>query len=105
MAPYQLSNNRAEIRWIEGRIAELELRDAAPPVDNEEIGGVRIEDADKRTRVFFPGKPSEEVRSFLKSRRFRWCPTAGAWQRMANEQARHLAREAAALAAAGGSVP
>lgn len=36
---------------------------------------------DERVRIYFNGKPSEEVRTQLKQKAFKWSPNAGAWQR------------------------
>ncbi len=33
------------------------------------------------TRITFPAKPDEAIRSLLKGAGFRWCPTAGCWWR------------------------
>lgn len=97
----------AERRRIEGRIAELEARASAPAAPPELVGEARIEESDNRVRVVFPGKPSEAVRSKLKSAGFRWSPTAGAWQRMASVQAWHAARAIAGelVAEAGPAAP
>jgi len=94
-ADYELSNNSAEIRRVRARIALLQTKEAAPPVEPVTIGEVRIEEDDNRVRVFFPGKPSEQVRSCLKRAGFRWSPTAGAWQRMASPAAWYEARRIA----------
>jgi hypothetical protein len=42
-----------------------------------------------RMRSVLPGKPSEAARALLKSRGFRWSPTAGACQRQATEAGRY----------------
>jgi hypothetical protein len=93
MADYELRNNGAEIRRTEKRTAELTERATheAPPI--EIYGDVRIEEAENRVRIYFPGKPAETVRSQLKSGGFRWSPTEGAWQRMASNDAWHVAHE------------
>lgn len=92
-----LSGNR---RRIEERIALLEKRDAAPEVPPETIGDMRIVEEDNRVLVYFPGKPSEEIRTALKSHGFRWAPTVGAWSRMASSGAHYHAREIARKVAA-----
>ena len=86
------TNLSAEIRRIKARIQELEQKRSTPARASEEHGDVRIEEANNRVRIYFPGKPSAEVRSQLKSHGFRWSPTEGAWQRMASAQAWYAAR-------------
>lgn len=94
---YVLQNLGSEIRRLEGRIAVLKRQQAEGPKE-EKIGAVRIEEGDNRVRVFFPGKPSEAIRSELKRSGFRWSPTAGAWQRHPGAWAWHEARRIAAKA-------
>lgn len=90
---YRLRNLGSEIRRIDQRIAELEARAAAPTPEPETIAGVKLEEADNRVRLRFPGKPSAEVRAALKAAGFRWAPSEGAWQRMASPEAQRVARE------------
>ena len=86
------TNSSAEIRRIEKRIKELTQRRAEPARTEEVVGDARIDEADNRVRIFFPGKPSGEVRDALKRAGFRWSPTSGAWQRMASHGAWYEAR-------------
>jgi len=95
-ADYQFTNTGSEIRRLEKRIAALEARDAAPAKPAEQIGEVRIVEEENRVRVFFPGKPSGELRSLLKRNGFRWSPTVGAWQAFISARAWDVARTAAA---------
>ena len=37
--------------------------------------------AEERIQILFPGKPSENIRSLLKSFAFKWAPSQSAWQR------------------------
>jgi hypothetical protein len=62
-------------------------------------GEIRIEEnaADNRLRIIFPGKPSAEARKLLKSRGFRWSPTAGAWQRQTTNASRYDAKDVARI--------
>jgi hypothetical protein len=105
---YSLQNIGANIRRIEGRIADLEARakvrealeaEAPNGVATSEtvIGAVRIVEnvSENRLQMFFPGKPSYEVRAALKGRGFRWSPTAGAWQRHLTGNAKWAAEEIA----------
>lgn len=100
VAGYSLTNMASECRRLKERIALLEKRDAAPEVAPETIGDVRIVEEDNRVLVYFPGKPSAEIRTSLKSNGFRWAPTVGAWSRMASNGAHYYAREIARKVAA-----
>jgi hypothetical protein len=93
---YALSNNNAEIKRLQARIARVEAKaerveqaDAAERI----VNGVRVvEDGlDDRLRLFFDGKPAPEVISALKSRGFRWSPSNSAWQRQLTQNARYAA--------------
>lgn len=83
--PYRLSNNSANIKRIEARIATLERNATRETVEiqSNEVPGVRlVENAEaNRVQLFFPGKPAAEIRAELKARGFRWAPSEGAWQR------------------------
>lgn len=104
-ADYALTNNNANIRRIEQRIADLEQRAkvrealAAEGVAALEIqvGAVRIvENVEaNRLQMFFPGKPVDAIRRRLKSYGFRWAPSEGAWQRHLSSQAKWAAEEIA----------
>lgn len=96
---YQITNTGAEVRRLEKRIAELESRAArSASAAPERYGDIRVEESENRVRVYFPGKPSEAIRSRLKSAGFRWSPSEGAWQRMASEGAWFHARTIAKAA-------
>ena len=79
---WQLRNLGAQIRRLRQRIAELESQrnDVTTEIM---VGDVRIVDdvEANRLRIYFPSKPSSEIRARLKSRGFRWAPSVGAWQR------------------------
>ena len=80
-ANYQLTNNNANIRRMRERLEGISRNQAAE--ETVTAGeNARVEDcpADNRVRLFFPGKPSDAIRSDLKSSGFRWSPTIGAWQ-------------------------
>lgn len=89
---YTLANLSANLRRLRERLSTLEAEAARPDAPSEQIGEVTLEESDNRVRLIFPSKPDEATRKLLRSRGFRWSPTAGAWQRHANEQARYAAR-------------
>lgn len=103
---WALSNNNAEIRRIEKRIAVLE--------QNQEVGfqgwefdGGRVEanmDAN-RLQVFFDEIPPEDVRSALKSNGFHWARSAGAWQRQLTGNAIYTASRIKAICPSDGTDP
>lgn len=91
-AAYQLSGNSAEVRRCKRRIAELEARSVkADEAREQTIGDIAIAWKDNRVQLLFPDKPAEAIRANLKSKGFRFAPSSGAWQRMANEGAWRLA--------------
>lgn len=93
---YHLSNNNANLARCKKRLQQLE-REETEVTTEHTIGDVRICDSveDNRVQIFFPGKPSEEVRAKLKRNGFKWAPSVGAWQRHRNPYALHLAKEIA----------
>lgn len=102
---YSLQNNLANIKRIQGRIAELEARERVKEVlraEGEELternarefkGGRLVENLElDRIQLLFPGKPSDTIRTLLKANGFRWAPSEGAWQRQLTNNARSAAR-------------
>ncbi|MCY1062151.1 methyltransferase [Nannocystis sp. SCPEA4] len=86
---YALTNNLANIRRMEQRIAQLQQERARPAGAFAFAGGRVEENTDKnRVQIFFDSKPPFEVRERLKRSGFRWAPSDGAWQRQRNEEAR-----------------
>jgi hypothetical protein len=93
---YELSNLSGNIRSVKERISHLESLskvEAAEWVfgDNK----VLINKDLNRVQVFFPGKPSEEVRTKLKQNGFRWSHYEVAWQRHISRWALDIAKEIA----------
>lgn len=73
---WQISNNGANIRRIEGRIKELEERSAREPEHIvTDLYELKVED--NRVQFIFDGKPDEDVRSILKYHAFKWSPSRG----------------------------
>jgi hypothetical protein len=94
--PYELSNNNANIRRVKQRIEQLtaaaERAEACPETETT-VNGVRVVEnaAENRLQLFFPGKPSDDIRAELKGSGFRWSPNAGAWQRHLSNGAKYAA--------------
>ena len=95
---YALTNNNANLRRMRQRL-EVISRDQAKEATETQGTAARLEDcpAENRVRLFFPGKPSEEVRSLLKSKGFRWSPTIGAWQAYRNHWSMEAAKQVAGV--------
>jgi len=103
---WALSNNLANIKRYQDRLAGLEAMAATPtaaPVEIHTAAGIveRVENTDEaRIQLIFPAKPDTATRSILKSNGFRWAPSQGAWQRHLNANGRYAAnRVVAALTA------
>ena len=96
---YELTNNAANIRRMKGRLTVVEQNHATPETIAEGAHA-RFEDApaENRVRLFFPGKPELAVRDKLKSRGFRWTPSAGCWGAYRNYESIRLAKEIAGVA-------
>lgn len=86
-APYQLTNNNANIKRMEQRVKELSTKqEAAEEVGTKETefkNGLKVIQnyEEDRLQLLFDGKPEENVRRALKSHGFRWAPSQQAWQR------------------------
>jgi len=97
-APFELTNNGANIRRMQERLAQVEQAKATPETAAQGTAA-RLEDSppDNRVRLFFPGKPEADVRETLKRGGFRWTPTMGCWQAYRNPGALALARKVAGV--------
>lgn len=97
-ADYALTNNSANIRRLKQRLERVTEAQAAPEV---QIDGTNARYGDcpseNRVRLFYPGKPSEEIRSRLKHAGFRWSPTVGAWQAFRNWHSIETAKKEAGI--------
>lgn len=82
-ASYILTNLGANIRSVKQRITFLESQQNKENKEYEKKGIRIVENVEvNRLQMFFDGKPSDEIRSTLKSNGFRWSPNNGCWQRM-----------------------
>jgi hypothetical protein len=95
-ASFKLTNNNANIRRIEQRIAQLTKQEAKIAIDKT-VNGVRIYENREanRLQMIFSEKPSPEVRKQLKANGFRWSPYESAWQRHISPNALYSAERIA----------
>lgn len=97
---YELTSARQKIKAAEERAEKLKKlkTQAEQPTENgyPEVEGVEVvENAEAmRIQLIFDGKPSDEIRSILKSRGFRWSPRFGAWQRQLTDNGKIATRKA-----------
>lgn len=93
-APYQLTNNNAEINRLKKRIAQLEKARSAETKEHEFQGVCKVVEnvEENRLQFLFDGKPDAETRATMKSHGFRWAPSQEAWQRKLTGNARYAAR-------------
>lgn len=92
-AGHVLTNNNANIKRIEKRIAGLKALADTVAVHTE-INGVRMFENREanRLQLFFDGKPATEVIRQLKQHGFRWCRSEVAWQRHISNNAIYWGR-------------
>ncbi len=91
---YKLTNNNGNMKRVKDRIAYLQ-RISKIESSEKEIKGVKlvVSQEDNRVQMFFPDKPSEEIRSRLKSLGFHWSPSVSAWMKMISEYGIRQAEE------------
>ena len=83
-----------DIKEVEKRIAILEKNQAKGTDEILIEGGKIVHNGEaQRLQIFFDGIPSKEVREALKSHAFKWAPTAKAWQRTLNENAKYAVNQ------------
>lgn len=82
-ASYQLVNNSAEIRRLKKRLEDLSKASTTEGSSLTENGLYSLKQEEGRYQFKFDGKPSDEVRSILKSNGFKWSPSRGTWVRSA----------------------
>lgn len=79
---FELRNNLANIKRLESQIAEIDKMREREMSDFTFSGGkVEYDPEEIRFNIFFDDKPSEEIRTKLKSSGFKWSPRRGAWTR------------------------
>lgn len=85
-APYQFQNSSANIRRMKERLEHItKIKSAAGFEAQGEHAKLCDCPDENRVKLFFDGKPSEEVRSRLKSCGFRWAPSEGCWKAYRNQ--------------------
>lgn len=91
---WMLSNLGQNITSVKKRIKHLESLEKIEEIE-EKINGVvlKTNKEDNRVRLFFDGKPDDEIRTILKRNGFRWSPYNGCWQRQLNAWSIKIARE------------
>lgn len=93
---FDTSNLNQNIKTVKARIERLKA-EKEKGIQEEEVATEEgnelfkvIENTEiMRLQLIFEGKPSEEVRTILKSNGFKWSPKNNAWQRQLTENARY----------------
>ena len=97
---YELTSARQKIKAAEERVEQLKKlkAKAEQPTDDKypNIDGVEVVENGEAMRIqlIFDGKPSEEIRTILKSHGFRWSPSFGAWQRQLTDNGKLATKRA-----------
>lgn len=92
---YTLPYLGKDIKAAKERIAKLEALETRPAADDItfECGRVVENIEQNRIQIIFDGKPSDNIRSILKSNSFRWAPSESAWQRQLTANAKYATRQ------------
>ena len=92
-ASFSLTNNLATIKSTQARLDKL-TREQNTETKEYEVGDVKVEEnyADNRIRLYFEGKPSDDIRATLKRNGFKWSPNAGAWQNYINRNSQEFVK-------------
>lgn len=97
-AGYKLTNNNANIKRVEQRLAQVKRNQATETTEAQGTLAKLVDcPAENRVRLFFPGKPEEGIRTELKRGGFRWSPTIGAWQAYRNQVSMDRAKKFAGV--------
>ena len=97
---YELTSARQKIKAAEERAEQLKKLKAKAEQPTEDkypnVEGVEVvENAEAmRIQLIFDDKPSEEIRTILKSHGFRWSPKFTAWQRQLTENGKWATKKA-----------
>lgn len=95
---WELSNNSANIRRLKDRLEKQVALESAETSESVVNGITILNNVEaNRTQIFFEGKPSDAIRSELKSCGFRWSPSEGAWQRHLSNDAKYHAERIAKM--------
>ncbi len=93
---FELSSLRGKIKRAKENLSKLDKMDAAQDKPNTEEGfdgGYMVHNIpENRLQIHFDEIPSEEIRTTLKSRGFRWSRKNEAWQRQLTQNAIYDAR-------------
>lgn len=89
-ASFQLSNNNAEIHRLERRIKNLQVNQTIAPIA-EAHENYTYKEEDNRCQFVFDGKPSDAIRTLLKSFSFKWSPSRGSWVRQLTRNGQYAA--------------
>lgn len=95
VSPYVNQNLGGNIKRVKERIESLE-KTKQLKTERIDLGNdVFVTQDPEAMRVFFEfdGKPSDEIRTLLKSKGFRWTPSQGHWGRKLTGNASHAARQ------------
>ena len=91
-------NISAEIRRVKERIESIQKAKATPSINkgysSAKAGAFGYEENTEsmRSNFKFDGKPSDEVRSVLKSHGYKWSPKTGTWTRQLTPNSKYAAR-------------
>lgn len=97
---YELTNNLANIKRMEARIAEIERQraeDEATVDDGQSFefsrGWVYNDSQANRYQIKFRDRPNKDEIAAMKARGFHWTPSLGVWQRQRTPNAKYAVRE------------